>query len=80
MAEIQASGRGRIVQCQRNAGGVVVKKRFETPYRSPQAWLWELDDTMWSLAKRLPDYAPRQRKRKAVGEVVQAPFTDLEMR
>jgi len=39
-------------------------KRFETPYRSPQGWLWELDETMWSLAKRLPDYAPHKRERK----------------
>jgi putative transposase len=39
-------------------------KRFETPYRSPQGWLWELDDTLWHLAKRLPDYAPRKRRRK----------------
>jgi hypothetical protein len=39
-------------------------KRFETPYRSPQGWLWELDDTMWKLAKRLPDYAPRKRRKK----------------
>ena len=39
-------------------------KRFETPYRSPQGWLWELDDTMWSLAKRLPAYAPRKRGRE----------------
>lgn len=40
-------------------------KRFETPYRSPQGWLWELDDTMWKLAKRLPDDAPGKRRRKS---------------
>jgi putative transposase len=40
-------------------------KRFETPYRSPQGWLWELDDTMWHLAKRLPDYASRKRRKKS---------------
>jgi len=39
-------------------------KRFETPYRSPQGWLWELDDITWKLAKRLPDYAPRKRRKK----------------
>jgi putative transposase len=39
-------------------------KRFETPYRSPQGQLWELDDSLWQLAKRLPDYAPRKRRRK----------------
>jgi hypothetical protein len=39
-------------------------KGFETPHRSLQGWLWELDDTMWKLAKRLPDYAPRKRRKK----------------
>ena len=39
-------------------------KRFETPYRSPPGWLWELDDTMWKMAKRLLDYAPRKRRKK----------------
>src|SRR5205814_3537558 len=38
-------------------------RRFETPYRSPQGWLWELDESMWQLAKRLPDYAPRRKRR-----------------
>jgi hypothetical protein len=50
-------------------------KRFETPYRSPQGWLWELDDTMWSLAKRLPDYAPRKRRREK-GASVQLPLLE----
>ncbi len=36
-------------------------RRFETPYRSLQGQLWELDDTLWQLAKRLPDYAPRKK-------------------
>jgi len=44
--------------------GVPETKRFETPYRSPQGRLWELDETIWHLAKRLPDYAPRRRRRK----------------
>ncbi len=39
-------------------------RRFETPYRSLQGRLWELDETMWHLAKRLPDYAPRKQRRK----------------
>ena len=29
-------------------------KRFETSYRSLQVWLWELDETLWHLARRLP--------------------------
>ena len=36
-------------------------RRFETPYRSLQARLCELDETMWHLAKRLPDYADREK-------------------
>ena len=39
-------------------------RRFETPYRSLQGRLWELDETIWHLAKRLPDYAPRKKQRK----------------
>jgi putative transposase len=39
-------------------------RRFEKPYRSLQGWLWELDETLWHLAKRLPDYAPRKKRRK----------------
>ena len=39
-------------------------RRFETPYRSLQGRLWELDETMWHLAKRLPEYAPRKKRRK----------------
>src|SRR6266581_1258834 len=39
-------------------------RRFETPYRSLQGWLWKLDETMWHLAKRLPDYAPRKKRQK----------------
>ncbi len=39
-------------------------RRFETSYRSLQGWLWELDETLWHLAKRLPDYAPRKKRRK----------------
>jgi hypothetical protein len=49
-------------------------KRFETPYRSPQGWLWELDDTMWKLAKRLPEYAPRKRRKKTTS--IQLPLPE----
>jgi hypothetical protein len=38
-------------------------RRFETPYRSLQGRLWKLDETMWKLAKRLPEYAPRRKRR-----------------
>ena len=39
-------------------------RRFETPYRSMQGRLWELDETLWYLAKRLPEYAPRKKRRQ----------------
>ncbi len=39
-------------------------RRFETPYRSPQGHLWELDEGMWKLASRLPEYAPRRKRRR----------------
>ena len=34
-------------------------RRFETSYHSLQGRLWELDETQWHLASRLPDYARR---------------------
>ena len=30
---------------------------------SLQGRLWELDETLWKLAKRLPDYAPQRKRR-----------------
>lgn len=41
--------------------------RFETNYRTPQLDLWHSEAVEWHLVTRLPDYAPRTRKRKAVG-------------
>jgi hypothetical protein len=37
---------------------------FETPYRSPQLALWELDDTEWLTVIRRPDDAPRQARQE----------------
>ncbi|WP_040447427.1 DDE-type integrase/transposase/recombinase [Ktedonobacter racemifer] len=51
-------------------------KRFETPYRSPQGQLWELDETMWHLAKRLPEYTPRRRRRKHT-QYIQPPLPEV---
>jgi hypothetical protein len=53
---------------------------FETRYRTPQLDLWRSDAVEWHLVKRLPDYTPRPRKRKVVGEIVQASFPDSDMR
>lgn len=52
---------------------------FETRYRTPQLDLWRSDAVEWHLVKRLPDYTPRPRKRKVVGEMVQASFLDIDM-
>jgi putative transposase len=52
---------------------IVDPRRFETRFRSSQLDLWQEREVEWHLVKRLPDYAPRQRK-KAVGEVVQQPL------
>jgi hypothetical protein len=40
---------------------VPAAERLQTPYRPPQGPLWEVDETIWKLATRLPDYAPRKR-------------------
>lgn len=41
---------------------VPTAERFVTPYHSLQGQLWDLDEMLWKLATRLPDYAPRQRR------------------
>ena len=51
---------------------------FETRYRTPQLDLWRSDAVEWHLVKRLPDYAPRQRKRKVLGDEAQAPFPEFD--
>lgn len=44
---------------------VPTAERLQTPYHSPQGQLWELDETLWKLATRLQDYAPRKRLKQA---------------
>jgi hypothetical protein len=34
---------------------------FETPFQSPQLFLWEYGLADWHLVLRLPEYAPRRR-------------------
>ncbi len=46
-------------------------RRFLTPYAVPQTPLWEPEAIEWRLARRLPEYAPRRRKR--VGDGVHPP-------
>src|SRR5258708_23904936 len=50
-------------------------RRFETSYGSLQGRLWELDETMWHLASRLPDYARRKKPRKKT-MLVQLPLLE----
>ncbi len=49
---------------------------FETPYRSPQLSLWELNDDEWLKVMRRPDYAPRAARREPVA---QPPLFALEV-
>jgi hypothetical protein len=53
-------------------------RHFATRYRRPQLDLWQTDAVEWHLVKRMPDYAPR-RKRKAGGDVVQHPFPEMDV-
>lgn len=45
---------------QRHLATVTDERRFETPYRSPQQPLWEMDDDDWLTVIRVPPYAPRR--------------------
>ncbi|HET8625980.1 MAG TPA: hypothetical protein VFL91_01075 [Thermomicrobiales bacterium] len=39
---------------------------FDTPFRSPQPWLFPLDDEQWRTAYRVAAYAARRRPRDPV--------------
>jgi hypothetical protein len=54
-------------------------RRFETPYASLQGRLWELDETLWQLAKRLPDYAPRRKRQKKMMPTQLSLLTDPQV-
>ncbi len=43
-------------------------RRFTTPYASAQAQLWEPGTVEWRLARRLPAYAPRRRRKRLLAE------------
>lgn len=54
---------------------VTLLRTFATPFRSPQPFLFPLDDAQWLKAWRATPYAPRQRH--GVGNAVQPPlFSD----
>jgi hypothetical protein len=49
---------------------VPTAERFQTPYHySLQGQLWNLDETLWKLATKLRDYAPRQRRLGPAGAI-----------
>lgn len=45
---------------------VTLLRLFETPFRSPQLWLFPLDDGQWRKVFRVATYAGRQRPRTPV--------------
>jgi len=53
---------------------VPTAQRFETPYHSPQGQLWDGEEIEWKLATRLPEKAPRKRRKSAKG--IQPPLFD----
>lgn len=54
---------------------IIAPRLFETPFQSPQPFLWEHGLEDWHLVLRLPEYAPR---RRMGGLAVQPPLFGLE--
>jgi len=50
---------------------VTLHRLFETPFHSPQPWLFPLDNEQWRTAWRAPEYAPRRVRR---GTATQLPL------
>jgi len=48
---------------------------IETSYRSPQLTLWTLGPDEWLLFKKLPDDAPRSRRKATRSDVIQLPLS-----
>jgi putative transposase len=48
---------------------VAEEQRFEAPHQSPQPPLWAWGDDEWLRVLRLPEYASRQRRREAAGQL-----------
>jgi hypothetical protein len=58
---------------EKHLRNIVEPRHFETRYRSSQLDLWRYGEVEWHLVRRLPDYAPRHKK-KAEGSVAQPPL------
>ncbi len=56
---------------KRQFKAVTLHRLFETPFRSPQPWLFSPDEKQWRKAWRVPAYAPRRRRR---GRATQLPL------
>ncbi len=48
---------------KRQLKAVTLHRLFETPFRSPQPWLFAPDEEQWRKAWRVPAYAPRRLRR-----------------
>ena len=55
---------------EKHVRNILEPHHFETRYRTPQLDLWQPGEIEWHLVKRLPDYAPRPKK-KVVGQMIQ---------
>lgn len=60
---------------RRHFPAIAEPRLFETPHRSPQAPLWEVDEGAWLKVLRLPDYAPHHARPSRAG---QSPLFSLE--
>ncbi|MDP9371478.1 MAG: hypothetical protein M3Q65_03275 [Chloroflexota bacterium] len=56
---------------KRQLKAVTLHRLFDTPFRSPQPWLFQLDDAHWRKAWRTAGYAPR---RPRCGSATQLPL------
>jgi hypothetical protein len=48
---------------KRQLKAVTLHRLLETPFRSPQPWLFTVDDAQWRKAWRVPAYVPRRHPR-----------------
>jgi len=60
---------------RRHFTAIAEPRLFETPHRSPQAPLWEVDEGEWLKVLRLPDYAPHHARPSRAGQL---PLFSLE--
>ncbi len=54
---------------KRRFKAVILHRLFETPFHSPQPWLFPLDGAQWVKAWRVPEYAARRRGTSAAAQL-----------